>query len=223
MRALLKIATGFMPHFIALSLALGFPALGIAAPDVALIGVIGDKAAVLALDGGEPKTVKVGQTWNGISVVSVGRERATVKIEGKERVLLQGPHYRSGAATSARESVTLAADPRGQFFAEGAVNGVAMRFIVDTGATLVSLPASEAKRLGIDYEHGQRGSVQTANGPVQAYRVRLDRVKLGAIDLAGVDGLVIEQGLPVALLGMSFLNRVEMRRDGDTMTLIRRF
>jgi len=222
-RALLKIATGFMPHFIALSLALGFPGLGVAAPDVALIGVIGDKAAVLALDGGEPKTVKVGQTWNGISVVSVGRERATVKIEGKERVLLQGPHYRSGAATSGRESVTLAADPRGQFFAEGAVNGVAMRFIVDTGATLVSLPASEAKRLGIDYEHGQRGSVQTANGAVQAYRVRLDRVKLGAIDLAGVDGLVIEQGLPVALLGMSFLNRVEMRRDGDTMTLIRRF
>jgi len=212
-----------MPHFIALSLALGFPALGIAAPDIALIGVIGDKAAVLALDGGEPKTVKVGQTWNGISVVSVGRERATVKIEGKERVLLQGPHYRSGAATSARESVTLAADPRGQFFAEGAVNGVAMRFIVDTGATLVSLPASEAKRLGIDYEHGQRGSVQTANGAVPAYRVRLDRVKLGTIDLAGVDGLVIEQGLPVALLGMSFLNRVEMRRDGDTMTLIRRF
>jgi aspartyl protease family protein len=212
-----------MPHFIVLSLALGFSGPGLAAPDVALIGVIGDKAAVLAVDGGEPKTVKVGQAWNGISVVSVGRERATVKIEGKERVLLQGPHYRSGAATSARESVTLAADPRGQFFAEGAVNGIAMRFIVDTGATLVSLPASEAKRLGIDYEHGQRGSVQTANGAVQAYRVRLDRVKLGAIDLTGVDGLVIEQGLPVALLGMSFLNRVEMRRDGDTMTLIRRF
>ncbi|HEY6821330.1 MAG TPA: TIGR02281 family clan AA aspartic protease [Burkholderiales bacterium] len=212
-----------MPHFIALSFALGFPFAGVAAPDVALIGVIGDKAAVLAVDGGEPKTVKVGQTWNGIGVVSVGRERATVKIEGKERVLLQGPHYRSGAPTSGRESVTLAADTRGQFFAEGAVNGVAMRFIVDTGATLVSLPASEAKRLGIDYEHGQRGSVQTANGPVQAYRVRLERVKLGAIDLAGVDGLVIEQGLPVALLGMSFLNRVEMRRDGDTMTLVRRF
>jgi len=221
-RALLKIATGFMPHFIALWLAL-VPGLASAAPDVALVGVIGDKAAVLAVDGGEPKTVKVGQTWNGISVVSVGRERATVKIEGKERVLLQGPHYRSGAASSDRESVTLAADPRGQFFAEGSVNGVAMRFIVDTGATLVSLPASEAKRLGIDYQSGQRGSVQTANGAVQAYRVRLDRVKLGAIDLAGVDGLVIEQGLPVALLGMSFLNRVEMRRDGDTMTLIRRF
>jgi aspartyl protease family protein len=53
--------------------------------------------------------------------------------------------------------------------------------------------------------------------------VRLDRVRLGDIELAGVDGVVIEQGLDIALLGMSFLNRVEMKREGQTMTLIRRF
>ena len=65
--------------------------------------------------------------------------------------------------------------------------------------------------------------MQTANGPAPAYRVRLDRVKLGDIELNGVEGMVIEQGLGIALLGMSFLNRVEMRRDGQLMTLIRRF
>ena len=53
--------------------------------------------------------------------------------------------------------------------------------------------------------------------------MRFDNVKLGAIELTGVEGVVIEQGLDIALLGMSFLNRVEMKRDGQTMVLTRRF
>jgi aspartyl protease family protein len=194
-----------------------------AAADVALIGVIGDKAAVLALDGGEPKTVKVGQTWQGISVLSVEKDRATVEIDGKRRVLLHGQHYRSGAAASSREGVTLAADPRGHFVAEGAVNGSPVRFLVDTGASVVALPAADAQRLGIDYRKGERGLTQTAGGTVPVYRVRLDTVRVGGIELAGVDAIVIERGLDIALLGMSFLNRLEMQRDGQTMTRIRRF
>jgi aspartyl protease family protein len=193
------------------------------AADVALIGLIGDKAAVLAVDGGEPKTVKVGQKWRGIAVISVEPGRATVEIDGKQRVLQIGQHYRGAAAASDRASVTLAADSRGHFVAEGAVNGVPVRFLVDTGATLIALPAADAQRLGIDYRKGERGMVQTAGGPAAAYRVRLDTVKLGAIELNGVEGMVIEQGLGIALLGMSFLNRVEMKRDGQMMMLIRRF
>ena len=221
MRALLKIATGFMPHFIALSTLLAWGSAG--ASEVALVGMIGRKAAVLALDGGEPKTVKVGQTWNGITVVSVQADRATLKIEGKERVLLQSQHYRAAAAPASRESAILAADPRGHFITDGAVNGVGMRFLVDTGATLVALPASEAQRLGINYRAGRRGMAQTANGPAPAYTVKLDTVKVGAIELNAVDAMVIERGLETPLLGMSFLNRVEMRREAQTMTLIRRF
>lgn len=221
MRALLKMATGFMPHFIALWTLLAWGSA--AAGEVALIGMIGDKAAVLAIDGGEPKAVKTGQTWNGITVVSVQKDRATLKIDGKERVLLQSQYYRSAAPPSTRESATLAADTRGHFVTEGAVNGVGMRFLVDTGATLIALPASEARRLGIDYRAGRRSMAQTANGPAPAYTVKLDSVKVGAIELNAVDAMVIEQGLETPLLGMSFLNRVEMRRDGQTMTLIRRF
>lgn len=193
------------------------------AADVALIGLIGDKAAVLAVAGGEPKTVKVGQKWSGITVISVERGQATVEIEGKRRVLQIGQHYRAAAPASDHQSVTLAADPRGHFVTEGAVNGNPVRFLVDTGATMVALPASEAQRLGIDYRKGQRGFTSTAGGLVPVYRVRFDTVKLGSIELAGVDGIVIEQGLDIALLGMSFLNRVEMKRDGQTMMLIRRF
>ena len=194
-----------------------------AAADVALIGVIGEKAAVFALDGGEPKTVKVGQKWSGITLISVGRGQATVEIDGKQRVLQIGQHHRAAAVASDRQSVTLSADSRGHFMAEGSVNGQPMSFLVDTGATLIALPASDARRLGIDYLKGARGTVHTAGGPTPAYRVRLEVVKLGDIQLHGVEAMVIEQGLGVALLGMSFLNRVEMKREGQLMMLIRRF
>ena len=193
------------------------------AAEVALIGVIGDKAGVFAVDGGEPKTVKVGQAWQGIRVISIEKDRATVVIAGHERVLVLGPHYRNGAPSSSRETTTLAADRQGHFVAEGLVNGVTVRFVVDTGATAVTLPASEAIRIGLDYRSGMREAVQTANGVAQAYHVTLTSVKIGDIQLSAVDALVVEEGLPIALLGMSFLNRVEMRRSGQTMTFIRRF
>lgn len=211
-----------MPHIIAL-LALSLACLPARAADVAMIGVIGDKAAVLALDGGNPKTVKVGQTWNGIKVIEVKGDFATIEMDGKRRVLHRGMHYRAAATSSDRQSVTLAADPRGHFFTEGAVNGSPVRFLVDTGATAVALPASEARRLGVDYRKGRPGFTNTAGGVVQTFRVRFDRVQLGDIELSGVDGVVIERGLDIALLGMSFLNRLEMKREGQTMTLTRRF
>ena len=213
-------ATGLMPAIIAL-LCLGCGAA--TAAEVALIGVIGDKAAVLALDGGDPKTVKVGQTWNGITVLSVAPDRATVQLEAGTRVLQYGQHYRSGAVSSNREKVTLSADSRGMFYADGAVNGVAVRFIVDTGATFVSLSARDATRLGLDFRKGRPVMMQTANGSVMKYRVTLDRVRLGDIELAAVDGVVGGEDMPFALLGMSFLNRLELQREGMLMTLTRRF
>ena len=196
-----------------------------AAADVALIGVIGDKAAVIAVDGGDPKTVKVGQTWQGISVLEVERGQATVEIDGKKRVLKIGQHYRSAAAlASGRSKITLAADSRGMFHAEGSINGVPVRFMVDTGATMVSLPQRDADRLGIDYRAGRRASTHTANGVATVYVVKLDTIRIGDIELHNIDALVHEGGgLDQALLGMSFLNRVSMQRDGATMTLIQRF
>jgi len=211
-----------MPNIIALLLLLACtPAL---AGEVALIGVIGDKAAVLAIDGGDPKTVKIGQRWNGVTVVAVEKERATVEIDGKRRVLVLGQHYRGATGASDRQSATLAADTRGHFFAEASVNDVPMRLVVDTGASLVVLSGADASRLGVDWREGPRRMMQTANGTTAGYLVKLDKVKVGGIELTNVEGMVLEQGLgAVGLLGMSFLNRVEMQRDGQTMTLIRRF
>jgi aspartyl protease family protein len=216
-------ATGFMTRHFILLLALACGPAG--AADVALIGVIGERAAVLAVDGGEPKTVKVGQSWRGITVLSVEKERAVVEVDGSQRVLQRGAHYRNAAASpSGHGKVLVAADPRGHFYIEGAVNRVPVRFLVDTGATMVSLPQRDADRLGINYRAGRRGESRTANGIATVYLVKVDSIRIGAIELHNVDTLVHEgPGLEQALLGMSFLNRVNMQREGATMTLIQRF
>jgi aspartyl protease family protein len=213
-----------MRYFISLSLFVACAAACAADPaQVALIGTIGDKAAVIAIDGGDPKTVKVGQKWGGVTIIAVENGRATVEIDGKKRVLAQGQHYRQAGPVSDRQSVTVAADSTGHFIIEGAINGIPIRFMVDTGATSIALPGAEAQRMGIDYRKGRRGYTQTANGPAPIYRVKLETVRLGAIELRSVDAIVIEQGLNIALLGMSFLGRVEMKQEGSTMTLLRRF
>jgi aspartyl protease family protein len=95
---------------------------------------------------------------------------------------------------------------------------------VDTGATFISLPAREASRLGLDYRNGQKVVMETANGDAFAYRVKLDTVRVGELTVNNVDAVVMEGGsLPVALLGMSFLNRTDIRREGAIMTLTKRY
>lgn len=214
-------AIGFIArHCSALALALASG--GALALDVSLVGTFGDKAAILVVDGGAPRTVRVGREAGGVKVVSVTRDSAVIEVAGERRTLARGQHF-STTAGDARPSVTLAADTRGHFVTEGAINGAAVRFVVDTGATVIALPAADAVRLGLDYRKGPLAVTKTAAGVVPVYRVRFDSVRLGSIELAQIDGVVIEQGLDIALLGMSFLNRVEMRREGETMTLIQRF
>lgn len=194
-----------------------------AAATVSLIGVVPGKAAVLAVDGGNPKLVKIGNRWKGIRVISVDKQHAIVEIDGAQRRLPLGQHYRSGASTTDRQKVVLAADARGHFVVDGAVNGGRVRFILDTGATVVALPGIDANRLGIDYRKGRQGTISTANGSARAWGIQLDSVKVGDIELRNVEAVVVESGLEIALLGMTFLNRVEMKRDGSMMTLIRRY
>ena len=193
------------------------------AAEVTFVGTIGDKAAVIAIGGGAPKTVKVGQNFSGVTVVAVDKDRVTIEVEGKRRVLLRGQTYSSAGGGAERQSATLASGSGGHFSADGAVNGGPVRFVIDTGASMITLPAADATRLGLDWRKGQPGLLQTANGQVVAYRVKLDTVRVGGIELNNVDGVVIEQGLGVALLGMSFLNRVEMKQEGGRLTMTRRY
>ena len=206
---------------------LGAVALALAAPtgfaaDVTLVGLIGSKAIVV-INGGAPRTLAPGQkTAENVVLLATEKGAASFEIDGQKKTLRMGQAY--SAPSSSRQSVTLNADTRGHFITQGSINGGSVRFLVDTGATFVSLPASEAQRLGIDYLRGQQGRIQTANGIAVAYKVKLDSVRIGDIEVSNVDAVVSRNdAMGVVLLGMSFLNRMEMKRDSQSMTLTKRF
>jgi aspartyl protease family protein len=204
----------------AFSLAL-FALPGLAA-EVSLVGLIGSRAIVV-VDGGQPRTLAPGQkTAEGVVLLSTEKDAASFEIDGKKRTLRMGSAY--FASGSDRQRIVLKADTRGHFVTMGSINGGSVRFLVDTGATFVALAAADARRLGIDYLRGARGQVQTANGLAAAYRVKLDRVRIGDIEVNNVDAVVSESDtLGMALLGMSFLNRMDMKRDSQSMTLTKRY
>ncbi len=191
------------------------------ATGVSVVGLFKDKA-IVSIDGGKPRTMSVGQSIQGVKLLSADSGSASFDVEGMRRTLGMGQSF-AGGATDTRQSVSLTADARGHFAAAGSVNGFPLTFLVDTGATTVALSAADASRVGIDYKSGQSGLVSTAAGVVPVWRVKLNTVKIGGIALNQVDGMVVERGLSVPLLGMSFLNRMEMKRDGQTMTLTQRY
>jgi aspartyl protease family protein len=192
------------------------------ATSVSVVGLFKDKA-IVSIDGSKPRTLSVGQTFQGVKLVAADSGSASFDVDGKRRTLAMGQSFAGGAAKEARQSVSLTADARGHFAAAGSLNGYPVTFMVDTGATAIAIDATEARRIGLDYKAGQATGVGTAAGVVPAWRVKFNTVKVGSITLNQVDGMVVESGLNVPLLGMSFLNRMEMRREGETMTLIQRY
>lgn len=195
-----------------------------AAESVELSGVFRNMA-VLTVDGGPPRTVAVGErTRDGVKLVELSGNGALVEFDGRrQRLVLDATALRSAEPDASPAVANLYADSRGHHFGAGSINGVTVRFLVDTGASMVSLGASDARRAGIDYRRGVAARTQTANGTASVWQVRLDTVRLGDITLNGVDGLVHENDLPFVLLGMSFLNRMDMRRDGERLVLRRRY
>jgi len=192
------------------------------AQDVGLAGVMGSKA-MLMINGSEPQSVAVGQSLDGVKVVSVQGDQVVVEIGGRKRPLRVGQHAIGAAAADGSGKVLMTADNQGHFYTTGTVNGVSVRFLVDTGATMISLGASDARRIGLDFNRGQKGMTQTANGQSVVSKIQLDTVRIGDVSLHNVDALIHQTEMPMALLGMSFLNRMEMQRDGSTMTLKKRF
>ena len=209
-----------MKRWPALLLAAALPAH---ATEVNVIGLFPGKA-VIVIGRGQPRTLSVGDTVDGVKLLAADSKGATVEVDGRRDTLQMGQHFETAAQTGERGSVTLFPDDRGHYLADGQVNGAHVRFLVDTGATMVSLPSTEASRLGIDWKKGRRGYSRTANGVTIVYSVMLDSVTVGGITIYNVEGLVHDAaGLDTALLGMSFLGRTEIRRDGQNLTLVKRY
>ena len=103
----------------------------------------------------------------------------------------------------------------------GSINGFQVDFVVDTGATLISMNKHQAKRIGLDYKlTGKEARSSTASGLSKIYIVRLDKVRVGDIEISNVEGAVHDSDFPkVILLGNTFLNRVNMKREGKILQL----
>lgn len=115
------------------------------------------------------------------------------------------------------ESVVLQRDPSGHYRAEAFINGVKARVLVDTGATGVAISQQLADQLGLQSRIAVR--THTANGETVAYMVRLDSVRLGGIEARDVSAAIVPGLGGDALLGMSFLSRMDIRLYRGTMTI----
>jgi aspartyl protease family protein len=196
------------------------------AQSVALQGMLGAKA-LLIVDGTAPRSVAPGDTHQGVKVISTSGDQAVVEIAGKRHTLRVGDAPASvGARTGgdARGSrIVLTAGSGGHFTTQGAINGQAVQFLVDTGATSISMGVPEAQRIGLNYKAGQLGWGSTANGNVAVWHVKLGSVRIGDVVINDVNAAVLPSAMPYVLLGNSFLSRFQMKRDNDQMVLERRY
>ena len=112
-------------------------------------------------------------------------------------------------AAQGGQRATIAKSADGHYWANGQVNGASVRFLVDTGASAVSLTPDDARRLGFDVgalHYSNR--VITADGQARAAAVKLASLTVSGARLENVDALVIEKGLDTSLLGMTYLGRL---------------
>ncbi len=197
--------------------------MSFSASDVNVIALFKDKVMVV-INGGKPRLLGKGEVSLGVTLISADSEQAILEVDGKRLSLGLGQGLMAGTPASGAEKLVLMADARGHFFVSGSINGAPADFLVDTGASSIAISTALAKRMGISYLNAERGYSATASGTAAVYRVVFNTVKVGGITLNQVDGVIVEGNqLPVALLGMSFLNRLSMKREGSTMTLIKQY
>ncbi|MDO9237880.1 MAG: TIGR02281 family clan AA aspartic protease [Aquabacterium sp.] len=193
---------------------------------VAMTGGMGSKA-LLVINGGAPKAVAVGDTFQGVKVISVGSDQTVVDIAGKRQTIMLGGAPvsigGSGGGAANGTQIVLSAVSGGHFITQGSINGHATRFLVDTGATSVSMGADVARSMGLKFEDGQRFYTSTANGTVMGYRVSLTTVRIQDVEVHNVAAAVLPQAMPEILLGNSFLTRFQMKRENDQLTLTKRY
>ncbi len=204
-------------------LTLLFSSACVQASDIQVAGVLSGKA-LLIVDGAPPKLYLIGSTvGDGAKLVGVGGDSITIEEGGKRVLVALGAAGGGGSGAGDAARAVLMADTRGHFFADGKINGVGARMMVDTGATTIAMPAADAQRFGIDYHQGRVITTSTANGPAKGYLVRLDSIRVGGLEMSQLDAVVHETGLSTILLGNNFLNRCDMRRDSAQMTLTKRY
>jgi aspartyl protease family protein len=221
------------PATTALATTLGWVLLSLShsahAQSVALAGMLGSKA-LLVVNGAAPKSVAAGETHLNVKVISTSGDQAVLELNGKRHTLRVGDAPVSvgaggGAAGGAGKGnrIVLTAGTGGHFMTPGQINGKTVQFMVDTGATSISMTAADAERIGVEYKSGSPVQLSTANGVIPGWRTTLSSVRVGDVEVFNVSAVVAARDMPFMLLGNSFLTRFQMIRENDQMTLVKRF
>lgn len=193
------------------------------ATDIIVLGLFKGKA-IVNIDG-KRRVLKIGKVSpEGVTLISADSDVAVIEIDGQQQEYKLGRHV--GTSFKNKKNAEAKIMPvDGMYYTQGFINGRPVNFLVDTGATWVAMNANQARSLGINFRYvGKRGMVSTANGVVPVYLVKLDKVRVGEIELTNVEGGVLEGNSPSeVLLGNSFLNRLEMQRQGQVMLLKQKF
>ncbi|MGB1111252.1 MAG: retropepsin-like aspartic protease family protein [Gammaproteobacteria bacterium] len=142
-------------------------------------------------------------------------------MQGRLDALYNPNQNLSASSTEDGQAIHLERNRYGHYVASGTINDVPVVFLLDTGATHVSVPATIAERIGLRAGRAQR--VNTANGSIQVYSTILDSVRLGPLELRDVRGGINPhmEGNEV-LLGMSFLKHLNWSQCGGILTLSQR-
>ncbi len=179
---------------------------------------------MLLIDG-QSRVVPAGGNVDGVRVLAVHDASVDVEIGGKRQRLVVGekPIHQSPKGNRAGgQSIVLPVGPGGHFTAQGAVNGKPMTFLVDTGATSVSMGYVQAVYAGIDMSQAKNGMASTANGTIAVKSVMLKSVRVNDVEIFNVEALIVPHAMEHALLGNSFLSRFSMVRHSDVMHLTKR-
>jgi aspartyl protease family protein len=197
-----------------------FVVLAQASPDVRVVGLFSERAVVV-IDG-QQRILRVGERGpQGVRLISADSESAVLEVDGERFTARMDGRITKRKRSARQKEVQVFRNPRGMFTTVGSINGMPVPFLVDTGASTVAMNASQARRLGIDFRVvGEPANVTTASGVEDAWLVSLNSVKVGDLELHGVDAVIMDGEQPsTTLLGMSYLGRLQINNDGQLMTL----
>jgi aspartyl protease family protein len=186
------------------------------------VNAILKNAAVLTINGKQQMLGNNASTAEGYKVINIGQDSVTLLINNEPQVFKLGAAISaSKAMKSGKQSVNISRDNRGMYITSGTINNFPVNFLVDTGATFIAINSKLAIQIGIDYHGlGKAELANTASGQVTAWKLLLDSVRIGDLELRLVDAAVIEGDFPIRpLLGMSFLGRVRMQDNGVLLTI----
>ena len=130
--------------------------------------------------------------------------------------------FESSLNSDGSKEVRLLRNRQGHYVATGKINGQTVTFLLDTGATHVAIPDRLARELGLS--RLQQARSRTAAGVVPVWRTRLQSVQLGPIQMGDVAATIVPS-MPdqvEVLLGMSFLQHLELLQRGNVLTLRQR-